>query len=278
MHPVSHILLLALLLVPFRAIEPRQEVPLAYAAVLQPLRYASTDSGWISMEIPGMGPMGIDMHQQSLAELTIASAADTLIASFRLITLQAEMNNPMMGTQSLGDTDMPTEPVRFWIAPNGRAYRTELPALTPRLRELLGSRAFEEAFLIRLPGRSVKRGEQWTDTTHFDNQMGEMNVSTSTISRATYAGDTTVNGRVLARIDAQQETEIVLAGAPGGMSLEQRLKGTGTQQILWDPQARVLVERTRELNTTGFMTIAAMSGEIPVSQTTRSRLRLQPAN
>lgn len=252
-------------------------VTLAYAAQPAPLTYVATDSGHVRIDIPGMGPMDVVFDLNATSRLALAKAADGgLDATLTITALNGQMSNPQTGTSGVDNSAIPRDPARLTLTSAGRLTRVSLPELGRSLREVTtASTLFHDVF-IRLPETAVRPGATWVDTVDITDQLGALSMTQRQEIRSTYAGDTVVAGRRLARITATTAITISASGDAGGMQIEQRLVGQGTHTALWDAARGRLVERRFESNATGSMTVVgAQLGDIPVTQQARSTVRLQ---
>jgi hypothetical protein len=88
-------------------------------------------------------------------------------------------------------------------------------------------------FLIPLPNSPLSVGSRWVDTTTDRVTKEGLDVTTRTITTSRVAGDTTIDGEAVWRIDRNSVVEAHGAGAEGGRQLKLRNDGTiaGTHYI-----------------------------------------------
>jgi hypothetical protein len=187
------------------------------------------------------------------------------------------MQNPQSGTTTVDNTLIPTEPGRLGITTAGKITSARLPELSRTLREVTTASSLYRGLFVRLPEAAVRPGSTWRDTVEIADQLGSLSTKQRHELSWTYAGDTVVGGRKLARLVATMNTTTNVAGDAGGMQIEQRLTGTGTQTVLWDVARGAMFERLLESNSIGTMTVAGAGiGDIPLTQRITSSARLRP--
>jgi hypothetical protein len=255
---------------------PAAPVQLAYAPQATPLTYVSLDSGAIRMEIPGMGPMDVGFGLSATSQLALASAADGLEATVTITSLSGHMQNPQTGTTAADNTVIPRDPGRLTIKTTGEITSARLPELSRTLREVTTPSALYRGLFVRLPRNQVAPGATWMDTVEIVDQLGTLSTKQRHEYQWTYVGDTVIGGRRLVRLEAAVATTTTVAGDAGGMQIEQRLAGPGTQSVLWDPARGAMIERRFDNSSTGTMTVVGAGiGDIPVTQRVRSVARLK---
>jgi hypothetical protein len=227
------------------------------------------------MDIPGMGPMDVGFGLTATSQVTFASAPDGLDATVTISSLSGHMQNPQSGTTTVDNTLIPRDPGRLTIKQTGEITSAKLPELGRSLREVTTASALYRGLLVRLPAQPVRPGGSWVDTVEIADQLGSLSTRQRHEMSWTYIGDTVVAGRKLASLQARVATTTTVAGDAGGMQIEQRLTGTGTQSVLWDAARGAMIERRMESSSIGTMTVVgAGMGDIPLTQRILSTARL----
>jgi hypothetical protein len=207
------------------------------------ITYVSVDTA--VMRISGLptGDMTSSSHFRSVSSVSFAPADIGMLATVALKELQGSTSTPM-GDMPISASD--TEPVSFRITATG-PVPDDLAEYTPAAgaspSDLMGgAKAF--AFLLQLPGRELKLGESWTDTTSMAPEIEEgLTVEVTTITRGTYAADSTVNGVTLNVLKVVTDTRMTMSGTAEGMAITQEMTTTGDDTVLWDPARHYLVSK-----------------------------------
>jgi hypothetical protein len=249
---------------------------LAYQATASPFSYSAADTGAVSMEIPGMGPLTVNAGLTATAEISMERVDGALRAHVRLTGISGYTQNPTTGTVTVDDRGLPSDPAILTLTPGGRVTAEQLPQIGRALQQVTGASSLVRSFFVSLPGGMARPGATWVDTVTVHDDLGALTTTVRSVIRSTYRGDTIVSGRTFAAIDAALELSVLVRGDAGGAAIEQRLEGTGRDRILWDAARQVLVAREQEVGTIGWMAIAGTGmNDIPVTQQGRLVVRLR---
>jgi hypothetical protein len=234
------------------------------------------DSGNVRMDIPGMGTMDVGFEVNATTQVALANGPDGLAATVTITALSGQVQNPQSGTTTVDNSLIPRDPARLTIRQTGEITSAKLPELSRSLREVTTASSLFRSLFVRLPANAVRPGDTWADTVEISDQLGALGTTQRHEQSWTYVGDTVAAGRPLARLQAKVVTTTTLAGDAGGMQIEQRLSGQGTQWVLWDAARGMMLARGFESSATGTMTVVGAGiGDIPVVQRVRSQARLQ---
>jgi hypothetical protein len=254
---------------------PAGSAALGYSIpVVNPVTYETGDSAIISMNMSGMA-VDVTIEFAGTAEIAYAQAGENLAATVRYLTASGRFANSMGPETVISSGDLPG-PAQLTIEPNGRYTLTSTPDMSTALKQVLGSNGAYRRLFINLPGRVVTRGTQWTDTIVTTDEADGLRTSVREIITSTFSGDTTIAGHRLHVIRSTSVTATDVSGNAQGFEMSQKLSGTSTAIALWDPERRLLVERSESGGQSGSMEMpaAGMSG-VPVSVSSIQVMRLK---
>jgi hypothetical protein len=251
--------------------------PLAYTVpAMNPVTYSSQDTARINIEVqPGMG-MEQTMGQNSTVRLSFAPSAtgSDLAVTATWVDFSAFVESAMMPRQEIGADALRGE-FLLTLSPEGDVDQVSGPDLPEEVEGMtMGDNMFAD-FFLRLPNRLVQPGETWTDTVHAEHETEGARSVNETIVNSTFAGDTTVAGRTLWRINSTKTTSVLVEGTMQGMDMRNELSGTITETALWDPARRILHSSSSRGSMTGLVSIpnAGMT-DIPISVSNTRSIRL----
>jgi len=137
-------------------------------------------------------------------------------------------------------------PIRFHIGPTGPGPGTLMgEPLAP------GSTTGEEAMakmrvasgLFPLPGRQVRLGESWSDTSSRSDTVQGMKVDKQQKTSGTYVADTVIDGRTLNILRVIIESASTTSGTHQGTDVTQTTTEKTEELVLWDSARHIPVSR-----------------------------------
>ena len=230
----------------------RFDVPATAAAV-----YTTGDTLALSVDSP-MGAMTLNMDSRMTLDLAFERAQDGVQVSAQVADMDASLTNPMTGRSSVDESDV-DGPLVFVVQPDGSVAVAATPTVSGAGEELRPFQSLPYELFPRLPGRVISPGGSWVDTVTWNSGPDEGPLASSTVYTYTLAGDTTVAGSVLLKIDVAGETSLEGSMETGGLHIEQSLSGTTSGFYLWDAEAGLLhsAELNRELE--GSLRVPSMN-------------------
>lgn len=262
--------------VPGEAPAPSGGTPaLAWAASTpMSLTYETSDTVAMLMSAGGMD-VRVNLSARTETAMDVAPASQGVRATIRVTSLDGIATNSAGPSIRVGAEDVPG-PAEVTASPRGVVEIVQQPEMSANLRRILGPSDLYRRMFLRLPGREIARGVEWTDTIRVTEQQNGLTSNTTTVLRSVWSRDTVVAGRTLNVITSRASNEAQIAGTTDGVQLEQHLTGEGTAVTLWDPQRRVIVERTETGTASGSTDLPAMGVQgMPTSLQATHRMRLK---
>ena len=187
--------------------------------------------------------------QDRTAELT-AVAATTLSLSFRsdpagvrvdaeIVDFGGSVGNPAMGTRTLDREDARGSMI-FVVGPTGAIQLVARPVLSPDAGQFSLFNQLPHDLFPGLPGHVPGPGESWSDTASWHSSAGGMETTSTTVRTYTLVGDTVVNRRSLLIFSLSAEVAISGSGSQGGLGTSQKISGSLTGLLFWDPKTGLL--------------------------------------
>jgi hypothetical protein len=164
-------------------------------------------------------------------------------------------------------------PATVIVTPRGAANVASMPNLTQMAQQLGVSQSFFRRFFVRLPARSVRPGTVWVDTISASDDNAGTKAVLNDVVPSTFVRDTAVNGQTLALITTSSQRSLDISGTSQGVQIAQKLTGSGSGRVLWDPSRHLLVERTETAQLTGTFELPQM-GVSGMPVTARGALRI----
>ncbi|MGH7504086.1 MAG: hypothetical protein ACRELX_00470 [Longimicrobiales bacterium] len=241
----------------------------------EPLLYELADSGGFTMQIEGAGEVDVDVVGHATTQLDFEPQGDGFSVTVTVSDLSGTFTNSMGPTVTVGNEHRPP-PAVLTVGHDGEVTMVDQPQFAAPLSQIFTPEGLYKGLFIRLPERAVEQGLAWTDTIRTEGTNEGMTVSTTSIVTSVWSRDTTVSGRKLAVIESRLQNTIEVSGTTQGMEIRQNLEGSGTATSLWDPAARVLVERIEigQASGTTDLPTMGMTG-MPVTAHSHQALRLQ---
>lgn len=255
-----------------------QTADLRYVAPLpSAVTFTTTDS--VSNTIMGMppGPMTTSGAMHGISRVRFVPTDSGLSISINLVELTGSMSTPM------GDVPLEvgeSEAVSLMLDERGPDEAALLAAMGARPTGGSPENQFGPqrglSGLVRVPGRSLRAGETWTDSMTISTDVEEMKVEGVMKLRGTYAGDTIVDGLTLNVLRIESEMTSTTSGTTEGMQVKQDLASTGQGTILWDSSRHIPLRSdiTADIRANTNMPAAGMSFDMTIR--TRSITTAQP--
>jgi hypothetical protein len=224
------------------------------------------------------GPMG-SLRMRATGTATLAMSFERGVEGIQVTTtfqeLDARQSNPMGGAQRADEDDL-VGPLVFTLDEKGHATLVSLPEMKGQAAELASPHGIAYQFFPRLPGGVVNAGDSWTDTIHYEAEVGQGETTSTTIATYTLQGDTVVDGVNLLSITMDANADVVSFGVTEGMEFTQMISGDLTGSILWDPARAVFVSGVYDQDLSGTVEVPA-AGMPPMPLTVRgtSHVKLQ---
>jgi hypothetical protein len=236
------------------------------------IRYLQADTVAVAVDAGGQT---IDVDQTSVGtlEMTFTMTGDALQVSATYSELDAQVTNPMQGTQRASAGDV-KGPIVFTLTPKGEATLVTAPELAGAAPQLLDVGTLAGTFFPRLPARAVQTGDTWTDTVHVESDRDDGHIVSHSVIDYTVEGDTTVSGRPLLRVGFVSQDERSAEMTQQGMDMSQDVAGTMRGHFLWDRGRGILHSQTQSGVFTGTMEVSAAPFPLGLAIEARSVIRL----
>lgn len=131
-----------------------------------------------------------------------------------------------------------------------------------------------KTFFPDLPGKAVNIGDTWPSTSSVEEKTGSMNIRIDLQNVHTLEGFETIDGKECARVSAQVTGTITGSGSQMGQDLT--FSGTLKGKDIWYFAVKdgVYVKSNTDSTTQMSIDVAAAGMSIPVTQTTKSEVKL----
>ncbi|MCY4573904.1 MAG: hypothetical protein OXF01_14005 [Gemmatimonadetes bacterium] len=143
--------------------------------------------------------------------------------------------NALAGTRVAG-ADQISGPLAMVVSRQGHVEVGAMPALDSAVADLTPFPGIAFDMFPRLPGYPVGLGGMWVDTVGWSVTDETSESATQTVFTYTIVGDTLVDGRTLLNIAVEGEVSMQMIEGVGDALSDQRLTGTATGYVLWDPE------------------------------------------
>lgn len=173
--------------------------------------------------------------------------------------------SPVMGTRS-ADADDVTGPLALVLSRQGHVEVGAMPSLDSAVADLTPFPGVAFEMFPRLPGRPIGQGGTWVDTVTWAVEEETSESATQTVYTYTLMGDTLVDGETLLNIAMQGEITMELLEGVGDAVARQRLTGSTSGYVLWDP------ERNLPKYSASYREIEG-TNQMPGAGTVRMRIR-----
>jgi hypothetical protein len=239
------------------------------------LVYLTGDTSNIDIDAGAMGSLRMRGTGTSTLAMTFQRGAEGLEVTATFRELDARLTQPMGGAQTADEEDL-EGPIVFSMDEMGRTAITSLPEMKGQVADLASPHGIAYEFFPRLPGRAANPGESWTDTIHFEAEVGQGDVISTTMATYTLVGDTVVDGVSLLNISMSGTAEVTASGVSEGMEVTQVYGGDISGTALWDPARSLYFGGSFEGDMSGTVEVpAAGIPPMPMRVRTTSHVRLQ---
>ena len=161
-------------------------------------------------------------------------------------------------------------------AHRGHATILSLPEMKGQAAELASPHAIAYQFFPLLPGGVAEPGDSWTDTIHYEAEVGQGETTSTTVMTYTLVGDTVLDGLSLLNISLTGAAEVVAFGVTEGMEVTQTFSGDVTGHVFWDPARSIFFGGTFEQDMSGTVEVpAAGMPPMPLRVRGSSHVKLQ---
>jgi len=245
---------------------------LGYDTVLEPTAvYLLGDTSRVEVDAGGETiEAGVATSAVLALEFQAQEDGVTVSAGFRRFSAHA--SNPLGSDQA--STDESIEGILvFDLDRRGSVTVVAVPDVEGVARRFLTPEAMAVTLFPRLPGRTVRQGDTWTDTIRVDTDEAGGAVAGTSIVTHTVAGDTLVAGRPQLRVEFVGEDQRELTARQSDMEVNQVLSGSSTGWFLWDVGRGVPYESVRESELTGTMEVTEVPFPLSIRVTSRNELR-----
>lgn len=216
-----------------------------------PAAYTFADTTVFSIRTD-MGPMEVVTARAGTAELDFRRWAGDSRVFVRFPELQGSFTNPMQGATRVDESDIGGA-FAVRVDSTGLVAVVDTPSLSAAMRDIAGPAGLVQPLFVQLPGRPVEAGARWVDTVTTIEESASARSEVQSVVTSVLQGDTVVAGRRFLHIRTTSVDNVQIAGVSGGVNFEQRLTGTGSGFVLWDPAAQLLVERVETGELSGVL-------------------------
>lgn len=237
------------------------------------LRYSYGDTTVVSVSMMGQS---LEMSQRAVAgyAVTFAPASDGVKVTMSVTDLSGTLTQPM-GAPVRMDEDQVEGDLVFSLDRQGNAAVAERPEVALEASQMVSGLMLAHGFFPGLPGRPVAVGDAWADTVSFEGTEGTGERSLTAYLRYTVAGDTTMAGRDLLRIDVEGTSETRAELSVSGMAVSQTSEEEIQGYVLWDVEAGLMVERRATTEGSGTVAVPVSPNPIPIRIRSVRWIRLQ---
>ncbi len=232
-------------------------------------RFVKADTSVVTVDAPGIGTFDLDVKAEATVSVAFTEAPNGLKATATYQALSGSMTNPM-GAPLNVDESAVTGQLVFTVDGRGRTTVTESLGVDLEAVQLVSPSGFAYELFPRLPDRTVSVGDSWIDTITVNEDAEGITSETIAIVTYTVAGDTTVGGRSLMKLNTDSDIEASVSGTMQGMSMSQNMSGSGSGWVLWDAAMSLVHSSFSVGDLAGLMSIDA-PGAPDMSLTVSSR-------
>lgn len=236
--------------------------------------YETGDTAVLSIDA-GMQTLAVEVGFSALVEMDFAPADDGGVRVTATVgPYSGRLTNPMTPPVTAEGPEL-EGPLIFRLDRRGVPTPVELPDLEGVLGSFLRPSSLAMTFFPRLPGRAVDVGATWGDTVRLADETEAGSLHGTSVVTYTVAGDTTVAGHYLLRVDFGSEDERVLEGSQAGFQVRQELAGSSEGYFLWDLARGLLFESRTLSDLQGTMEVLAAPMPLPVRMESENVVRLR---
>lgn len=221
-----------------------------------PAAYTFADTAAFTIQTD-MGPMEVVTARAGTAALDFRPWADSRVF-VRFQEFRGSFRNPMQGAVTADETDI-RGAFTVRMDSTGMVAVVDTPFLSEATRNIAGPAGLVEPLFVQLPGRPVETGARWVDTVTTIEESADARSEVRSVVTSVLQGDTMVAGRRLLHIRTTSVDNVEVEGVSGGVGFEQRLTGASSGFVLWDPAARLLVERAETGELSGVLELPGLN-------------------
>lgn len=249
---------------------PAPEEPLAYGAGAASAGYEIADTMVLDVNTP-LGALEVVSGAAVTMALAFAPDPQGVRVTGTVERLEATMTNPMGPAETAGLEDV-SGVLEVVVGRYGVVHVASFPEVSGALATASSFPALAHLLFPRLAEGVADPGSTWTDSVTMSAE-GEVDLTSTTVSTYTLAGDTLADGRTLLRISVAADVAIELEGEQQGTVISQTVEGSVTGFVLWDPGPRLVAFARFEGELEGDLTMPGVP-PMPVGITRSTVLRL----
>lgn len=239
------------------------------------LTYVTGDTSNIDIDAGPMGSMRMRGTGTATLAMTFERSPDGVQVTAHFQDLEARLSQPMGGAQTADEEDL-EGPLVFTMDSRGHSTIVSLPEMKGQAAELAGPHAIAYQFFPLLPGGAADPGDTWTDTIHYEAEVGQGETMSTMVMTYTLQGDTVVDGMNLLKIGMVGTADVTAFAVTQGMDVTQVFSGDVSGTALWDPARSIYVGGYTESEMTGSVEVpAAGMPPMPLNVSARSHVKLQ---
>ena len=231
------------------------------------LVYLTGDTSTVDIDAGPMGTLRMRGTGTATLAMSFERSAEGIQVTATFQELDARLSQPLGGSATADEGDV-VGPVVFTLDEKGHSTLVSLPEMKGQTADLANPIGIAYQFFPLLPGGVVNPGESWTDTIHYEGEVGQGEINSTTIATYTLVGDTVVDGINLLNIGMTGNGEVLAFGVTEGMDVTQVFSGDVTGAVLWDPARSVFVAGVFKQDMRGTVEVPA-AGMPPMPLTVR---------
>ncbi len=208
--------------------------------------------------VVGVSMAGTDFETTTTTLLTMnvvfAREPTGIGALGSVIGFDVASTSSLTGTRTADANDI-EGPLAMILGRQGHLEIGAMPALDSAVADLTPFPGIAFDIFPRLPGYPVGQGGMWTDTVTWSVEDETSESATRTVYTYTLTGESVVDGTTLLNIAVDGEVSMQMIEGVGDELFDQRLSGTVSGYVLWDPERNLpkVSEVVRELEGTNLM-------------------------
>lgn len=239
------------------------------------LTYLTGDTSNIDIDAGPMGSLRMRGTGTATMAMTFQRSAEGIQVTATYEELNARLSQPMGGALTADEDDL-EGPLVFTMDERGRSTLVSVPEMKGQAGQMANPHTVAYEFFPRLPGGAAEVGTTWTDTLHYEAEVGPGETTNTTIMTYTVQGDTVVDGMTLLKINMSGMADVTAFGVTEGMEVTQVFSGDVTGYALWDPARSIYVGGYSEADMAGTVEVpAAGMPPMPLTVSAKSHVKLQ---
>ena len=239
------------------------------------LTYVTGDTSNIDIDAGAMGSLRMRGTGTATLAMTFQRDAEGIQVTTVFQELNARLTQPMGGAQTADEGDL-EGPLVFTMDERGHSTVVSMPEMKGQAAQMANPHAIAYEFFPRLPGGAAEPGATWTDTLHYEADVGSGETMNTTVMTYTVRGDTVVDGTTLLKITMSGTGDVTAFGVTEGMEVTQVFSGDISGYALWDPARSIYAGGYTEADMAGTVEVpAAGMPPMPLTVSARGHVRLQ---